>query len=90
MKYFTTHAGKGVLCIAGSALLLAVPIALPWVAAVILLQAGIRHLRSAFQEIDRDVPDFSDAAIRSAALGPTDHSQRGIGSPSTDIVRTRS
>ena len=33
MNYFATHAGKGVLFIAGAALVLAVPIALPWITA---------------------------------------------------------
>jgi hypothetical protein len=86
MRYFNTHAGKSVLLIGGAALLLAWPAALPWVAAVIMLQSGAREIRLAFREVDRDVRIDS---VSSPSLPSPDHGERGIANLRSTAIRTR-
>ena len=89
MQYFATHAGKAVLAITGAAIVLAVPIALPWVAAVILLQYGVRQLKLAFREADRDV---LTARVQGNGISlPEAHDgQRVLDGAGRDLVRARS
>ena len=47
-QFFESHAGKSVVGVSLSVFLLACPIALPWVAAALLLQYGVRHLTLGF------------------------------------------
>ncbi len=90
MRYFATHAGKGVLFIGAAAFLLAWPPALPWIAAVALLQLGVKHLTLAFKESDSDLSVHARVAADSPALPPPTDSERGIASVRNNSVRTRS
>lgn len=61
-KFFESHAGKGTLGVAVSALLLAWPPACAWILAALLLGWSSTHLRAAFEEIegeDHPTPDHS-------------------------------
>ena len=90
MRYFATHAGKGVLFIGAAAFLLAWPPALPWIAAVALLQLGVKHLTLAFKESDSDLFVHARVAAGSPALPPPTDGERGIASVRNDSIRTRS
>jgi hypothetical protein len=89
MNYFATHAGKGVLFIAGAALVLAVPIALPWITAVALLQMGVNHLSLAFQETHHDHSDRPCVVADSPALPPPADGERGIAGAGHAALRAR-
>ena len=52
MRYFSTHAGRGVLGVSLAALLLAWPPACSWIVAVYLLLWAADHLRISFREIE--------------------------------------
>jgi hypothetical protein len=65
--FFDSHAGKAVAGVGAAVFLLAWPPALPWIAAVALLQFGVRHLALAFKEVDRD--ETSAHAYRTHAVG---------------------
>ena len=52
MRYFSTHAGRGVLGVGLAALLLAWPPACSWVVAVYLLFWAADQLRISFREIE--------------------------------------
>jgi hypothetical protein len=54
IEFFDSHAGKAVVGVSAAVFLLAWPPALPWIAAVALLQFGVRHLVLAFKEVERD------------------------------------
>lgn len=90
MLYFATHAGKSVLFIGGAAFLLAWPPALPWIAAVAMLQLGVKHLTLAFKEADRDVSARPCVSTDGPSLpAPLDGERRLAGSGSSPIC-TRS
>jgi hypothetical protein len=90
MRYFSTHAGKGVLAITGAAIVLAVPIALPWVVAVVLLQYGVRQIILAFKEVDRDVSLHAYMPEGGTSLPETHDGQRVLDGAGRDLVLARS
>jgi hypothetical protein len=87
MSYFNTHAGRAVLAITGAALILAVPVTLPWIVAVVILQYGVKQLRLAFREMDYDILTAQDS---DTPLSVPADGQRGIDGRSRDLVVTRS
>ena len=89
MQYFATHAGKAILAVTGAALILAVPIVLPWVVAVLLLQVGVRHLKLAFREVDRDLSLRADDTPNGTPLPEAHNGQRVLAGAGRDLVRTR-
>jgi hypothetical protein len=85
INFIHSHAGKGAVGIIGACLLLAWPPALPWVAAVVLLQWGVRHLAAAFKELEGE----TQASICAPALDAPD-SQRGALGARHNAVAARS
>jgi hypothetical protein len=77
INFIFSHAGKGVVGVAGAAFLLAWPPALPWVAACFLLQFGVRHLALAFREAERETKDHTGITAGAPALDAPD-GERGI------------
>jgi hypothetical protein len=85
----STHSGRAVLYIAGAAFLLAWPPALPWIAAVTLVQLGVRHLILAFKEADRDRPARADLIDGRPLPAPGD-GERGLADAGRRPIHTRS
>jgi hypothetical protein len=77
MTFIHTHACKAVVGVAGAVFLLAWPPALPWIAAVALLQWGVRHLVLAFREAERDEQNQAGIMAGAPALDAPDN-QRGV------------
>ncbi len=84
-----THAGKSVVFIAAAGVLLIWPPALPWIAAVALLQHGVRHLSLSFKEVQRE--ELANARIRSGD-SPLDapDGERGIVVSRVSVAPARS
>jgi hypothetical protein len=89
VRYFASHAGQGVMFIVGAALLLAVPVSLPWVVAVMMLQVGVRHLTLAFKELDHDVLTRPDVMAISPSLPSPGDGERGIAGVRSRAIHTR-
>ena len=89
MNYFDSHAGKAVLFIVGAAFLLAAPIALPWIAAVALLQVGVKHLTLAFKEADRDVSARAGVPAGGPSLPAPVDGERGLAGNVHSVTRNR-
>jgi hypothetical protein len=89
IDFMNSHAGKGLFGITGAALLLAWPPALPWVAAIVLLQWGVRHLALAFKEIEHAEQNQPGITAGAPAL-PAQDSQRGALVPRRSAVPARS
>src|SRR5262249_2829901 len=88
--FFNTHAGKSVLFIIGAVIVLAVPLILPWVAAIVLLQMGVKHITLAFRELDHDVPSHAGIAANGPSLPPPGDGERVLTVPGRSLVRYRS
>lgn len=52
MKFFSSHAGRGVIGVTSAALCLAWPPAASWVLAAVFLGWGCSHLKAAFRRLD--------------------------------------
>jgi hypothetical protein len=89
MRYFASHAGQGMLFIAGAVILLAAPLTLPWVAAVVMLQVGVRHLTLAFKELDHDIRSRPDFMAGSPSLPPPSDGERELAGVRNGAIRTR-
>ena len=89
MRYFASHAGQGVLFIVAAALLLAAPLTLPWVAAVVMLQVGVRHLTLAFKQLDHDVRSRPDCMAGSPSLPSPGDGERELAGVRSGVIRTR-
>ena len=89
MRYFASHAGQGVLFIVGAVILLAAPLTLPWVAAVVMLQAGVRHFVLAFRELDHDVRSRPDFMAGSPSLPSPSDGERELAGIRYGAIRTR-
>jgi hypothetical protein len=89
VRYFATHAGKSVLFISGAAFLLAWPPALPWIAAVVMLQLGVRHIILAFKEADRDVSLHATVPTGCPSLPAPGDGERGLVGNFGGAIRTR-
>jgi hypothetical protein len=77
IDFFHSHAGKGLAGVVAAVFLLAWPPALPWVAAVVFLQFGVRHLVLAFREVDREAK--ADTCITAGAPSlPAPDSKRRV------------
>jgi hypothetical protein len=90
MTFFNSHAGKSVVFIAGAAMLLAWPPSLPWIAAVALLQLGVKHIGLAFKEADRDISIRATAEASGHPLLAEGDSNRRLVVAGGDLVRARS
>jgi hypothetical protein len=77
VDFFHSHAGKSVagVCLAG--LLIVWPPSVSWIAAVALLQFGVRHLILAFREMERDEQAHTHGAADIPSLAAPD-SERSI------------
>jgi hypothetical protein len=84
IDFFQSHAGKAVVGVVGSVFLIAWPPAFPWIAAVALLQFGVRHLVLAFRELDRETQAHVDAPALNAP-----NRERSIVVPRHGVVPTR-
>jgi hypothetical protein len=90
VRYFNTNAGKAVLCVTLAAFLLAVPIALPWIAAAALLQSAAKYLKLAFREYDHELSIHASVKDGGETLPDANHGERVLTGSGHDLVRTRS
>jgi hypothetical protein len=85
--FFQSHAGKAVIGVFGAVFLLAWPPALPWIAAVALLQFGVRHIVLAFKEVEREEQNHIAAGAPSL---PAPDGERRIAGARHSAVPARS
>lgn len=89
MTFFNSHAGKSVVFIAGAAMLLAWPPSLPWIAAVALLQLGVKHMSLAFKEADRDISIRATAEASGHPVLAEGDSHQALDRDQRDLIRAR-
>jgi hypothetical protein len=89
VPFFHSHAGKAVVGVFGAVFLIFWPPALPWVAAVALLQFGVRHLILAFKEAEREEQAHTHIAAGAPSLAAPD-GERGAIVPRHGAVPARS
>jgi hypothetical protein len=88
-EFFHSHVGKAVVGVVAAVFLLACPIALPWIAAAMLLEFGVRHLILAFKELDCEAQIHAHDASDGTSLAAPDV-ERGIVVARRDVVPARS
>lgn len=76
IDFFQSHAGKGLVGVCVAGLLIIWPPALPWIAAVAVLQWSARHFIMAFREAERDEQAKAGITAGASSLGSPDGERR--------------
>jgi hypothetical protein len=89
IDFIHSHAGKGLAGVVAAVFLIIWPPSVSWIAAVVLLQWGVRHIVLAFREAERDEQNQAGIMAGVPSLDAPNR-ERGIAVPRHGAVPARS